>query len=179
MMPHEARGLGYYAASRWLHGAVAGVLLVLLMLGLLRALEDAKAQAERQVVELTVRNMRTGLQLAMGETLMQQREHEIATWVGSNPIQWLGAPPAGYQGECGSFEGRALEQGGWCFDKGEHQLYYRPRNAKLRDGKGAACDRLSWLVARSDKRDPDAKGDSFAGLRIQPAASCVWVQVGN
>ena len=95
MIAHEPRSLGYYSASHWLQGAVVFVVLGSLALGLLWALNDAKERAEKQVVELTLRNMRTGMQFAMGEALLRRRESEMASWVGINPVLWLGAPPTG------------------------------------------------------------------------------------
>ena len=122
MMAHEPRSLGYYGASRWFQGAVLFVMLGALALGLLWALADAKERAEKLVVELTVRNMRSGMQLAMGEALMQQRANEIATWVGNNPVLWLGSPPDGYRGECSAAESRDLDGGAWCFERDSRQL---------------------------------------------------------
>lgn len=118
------RGLLYFTGSRWVSLALAALLIGILAVVLLAALEEEAGQAERMAVELTVRNMRTGLQLAMGEALMQGREREIAGWAGSNPLRWLQRPPAGYGGEClaGSFP----EPGEWCFDSGRQELLYLP-----------------------------------------------------
>ena len=104
------------------------VVVGLIAVGLISALGDATEQAERQIVELTIRNMRTGMQRAMGEALMHQREGEMASWAGSNPVRWLDSPPAGYRGECSTAESRALSGGEWCFERGRRELVYRPRN---------------------------------------------------
>ena len=94
MTPHEPRRLGYYATKKWVQHAVLFVVVGLIAVGLISALGDATEQAERQIVELTIRNMRTGMQRAMGEALMHQREGEMASWAGSNPVRWLDSPPA-------------------------------------------------------------------------------------
>ena len=128
MTPHEPRRLGYYATKKWVQHAVLFVVVGLIAVGLISALGDATEQAERQIVELTIRNMRTGMQRAMGEALMHQREGEMASWAGSNPVRWLDSPPAGYRGECSTAESRALSGGEWCFERGRRELVYRPRN---------------------------------------------------
>ncbi len=176
MISHEPRSLGYYAASHWMQGAVVLVVLGSLAMGLLWALNDIKERAERQVVDLTIRNMRTGMQWAMGEALMHQREREIATWVGANPVNWLGAPPGGYRGECSAEESRGLSGGEWCFERASRELVYRPSRADhlrtLPEVKGSKCDQLHWRVARVSANVSNA---GFVGLRIEPASTCQWV----
>ena len=176
MIPHEPRSLGYFAASHWMQGAVVLVVLGSLAMGLLWALNDVKERAERQTVDLTLRNMRTGMQLAMGEALMQQREREIDTWVGGNPVNWLGAPPGGYRGECSAEESSGLSGGEWCFERVSRELVYRPNSVDhLRDSRGeksSQCDQLRWRVARVSE---SASSAGFVGLRIEPASTCQWI----
>lgn len=175
MIPHEPRSLGYYAASHWMQGAVVLVVLGSLAMGLLRALGEMKERAEKQVVDLTIRNMRTGMQLAMGEALMQQRERDIASWVGGNPVAWLGAPPGGYRGECSEGESRGLSGGEWCFERDSRELVFRPsRLDHLRsspDVKIGQCDQLRWRVARVSE---NMASSGFVGLRLEPASGCQW-----
>ncbi len=177
MMAHEPRTLGYYAASHWFQAAVVFLILGVLALVLLRALNEVEEQAERQMVELMLRNMRTGMQYAMGEALMRQRENEIAAWAGGDPTRWLEVPPLGYRGECSVEERRNLPEGAWCFERDSRQLVYRPRNAKqLRDpGDGQACNQLAWRVVRV--ADGVVSG-GFVGVRIEPASICRWFLEG-
>jgi hypothetical protein len=176
MMQLQTRSLGYYAASHWLQGAVLLAVLALIFTGLMSALNDAAERAERQGVELTIRNMRTGLKLAMGEVMMQQREGEMAAWVGSNPVRWLGSPPAGYRGECSAEESRNLSGGEWCFEGGRRELVYRPHHPDhlhpLPAGSERQCSHLSWRVARAPESVVSA---GFVGLRLEAAAPCQWV----
>ncbi|HRF11482.1 MAG: hypothetical protein ABTS16_17990 [Candidatus Accumulibacter phosphatis] len=178
MISQEIRRPGYYATSHRFEWAVLLVVIGLLAIGLLSALHDANERAERQAVELTIRNMRTGMQLAVGEALMQQREGEMAAWVGINPVRWLGSDPAGYRGECSAAESRDLPAGAWCFDRDRRQLMYRPRHTgHLRVpavDDGGRCDVLSWRVTRVSERMA-----SGAGLRLAAAADCRWVLGGS
>lgn len=50
---------------------------------------DLQEEVEKTQVELNVRQMRSGLQWAMGEALLQGKTAEIASWVGSNSMRWL------------------------------------------------------------------------------------------
>lgn len=170
MTPHEPRTLGYYAASHWFQSAVIFVLLAVLALVLLRALDEAEIRAERQAVELTVRNMRAGLQYAMSEALMHQQESEIAAWEGSDPTRWLQVRPAGYRGACTSVESKNLPEGAWCFERDGRRLVYRPRALMALHGpENELCKELSWRVARVDG---GAAHGGFIGVRIEPASGC-------
>lgn len=170
MTPHEPRTLGYYAASRWFQSAVIFVLLAVLALVLLRALDEAEVQAERQAVELTVRNMRAGLQYAMSEALMHQQENEIAAWAGSDPTRWLQVRPAGYRGACSSVESKNLPDGAWCFERDGRRLVYRPRALTALHGpENELCKELSWRVTRMDR---GAAHGAFIGVRIERASAC-------
>ncbi len=175
MTAHEPRTLGYYAASHWFPAAVVLLMLGVLALFLLRALSEAKEQAERQMIELTLRNMRTGMQFAMAEALMRRRENEIAAWAGSNPTRWLEAPPAGYRGECSSAERATLPDGAWCFEHDSGRLAYRPRNEKKLVGRDDArsCNQLFWQVVRVTDH---ALNGGFVGVRIEPTSACRFVE---
>jgi len=179
MIPSEPRRLGYYAASQWFQWAVLFCVLAALSIGLLWALSDVKERAEKLAVDLTVRNMRTGMQLAMGEALMHQHEAEIALWVGSNPVRWLSSEPKGYRGACSQAEGSELKGGEWCFDSEQKKLMYRPlRIDHLRESVGGhGCDLLTWRVTRPPDRGVDSGG--FVGLRVEADSPCQWVLEEN
>ncbi len=176
----QPRSLGYYAASHWFQGAVLLAVLALIVVRLMSALNDASERAEKQAVELTLRNMRTGLKLAMGEVMMQQRESEMAAWVGSNPVRWLGSPPGGYRGECSTEESRNLSGGEWCFERYRRELVYRPHHPDhlhpLSAGSERQCSHLSWRVARAQESLPSG---GFVSLRLEAAAPCHWVLEGR
>ena len=180
MIAHEPRTLGYYASSHWFQWATLFVVIGLFAIGILSALNDAWERAERQVVELTVRNMRTGMQLAMGEAMMRQRESEIASWAGSNPVRWLNSPPGGYRGECSAAESRDLPGGTWCFERERRQLLYRPRRADhlraLPGSNGGECGQLSWRVTRLPE---SAAGGGLVGLRLEAVSLCQWALEGS
>ena len=178
MTVHEPRTLGYYAASHWFMAAALFVMLGALAIYLFNALREAQEKAEVQIVELTLRNMRTGMQYAMAEALMRQRVSEVARWAGSNPARWLEISPIGYRGECSAAERATMPEGAWCYERASGELVYRPRNAGRLQGldEGRPCRQLAWRVVRA--ADVVAKS-SFVGVRIEPASSCRWVEVAE
>jgi hypothetical protein len=169
------RAYDHYAGSRWLVHAVTIVAILLLMGWLLAALQEAEERAEKLMVELTWRNMRTGLQIAVGEALMSGRDGEIAGWEGSNPVRWLGAEPGGYRGECTARFARELPKGAWCFDRERRELVYRPRNDRhLRmEGAGGHEKLLRWRVAAA-AQEPERQG--LAGLRVESVTAYFWLE---
>ena len=175
MTPREPRHPDYYVGKNWFQWAVLLVILGLLAIGLISALNDVKDEAERQMVDLTMRNMRTGMQLAMGEALMHQREVEIGTWAGANPVRWLGSSPTGYRGNCSALESQALSGGEWCFVSELSELVYQPlRVASLQaDGAQHRCRDLRSRVMRA----PGAvERDGFSGLGTEAASDCRWAK---
>lgn len=174
MIHRETRTLGYYAGSRWLQSAVFFLIVAALVLVLLRAMNEVEAQAERQAVELTLRNMRTGMQFAMAEALMRQRESDMAAWARSNPVRWLEVPPAGYRGECTVDERRDLPEGAWCFERESQELLFRPRNTKQlrRLDDGRQCSQLVWQVTQIADHAPSS---GLVGVRIVPTSACGFV----
>lgn len=158
--------LGYYTGSRWLSAAVAVALIGALAVALLGALEEAEERAEAVLVEVTVRNMRTGLQIAMGEAITHGREKEIAGWAGSNPVRWLGTDPVGYLGDC---PGGSLPPGAWCFDRERRELAYQPRHHRhLVRVEGTE---LRWRVAAAAA---DAPRGGLVGLRLETVRPYDW-----
>lgn len=178
MTAHEPRMLGYYAVSHWFQAAVVFVLLGVLALTILHALNEIEAKAERQSVELTVRNMRTGMQFAMADALVRKREHEIDAWIGSNPVRWLEIPPAGYRGGCSPEERQKLDVGAWCFDRVGRELVYNPRHLGSLHSQvdGKPCQQLVWRVT-DGLESKHAEG--FFGARIVQGSTCGWAIEGE
>lgn len=101
----------------------------------LKGLEEA---GERMEVELTIRNMRVGLQLAIGERIMKGEEAGLQELIGANPVSFLGRTPARYRED----DGVAAEPGDWWFDPVSRTLGYRPRQAEA----FGSMARLRWQV---------------------------------
>ena len=107
------------------------------------------------MVESTLSHLRSGQIHAQGEAIV----HAAPPPDTRNPIDWLGAPPSGYRGNCPA--NGVLAAGGWCFDAGRGILHYRPRAARLQAG----CDTLQWRL----EKPPGASGQ-----QLQAVGECRW-----
>lgn len=131
--------------------AIFGVLATLL----LARLNAIEAEAERTEVNLTVRNIRVGIQLAIGERIMRGEEFRIIEVAQASPVDFLGHRPRGFS------EGRTAEESGqWAYDPIRRELSYVPRMPEAFSGaKG-----LRWhYVARLDSSGRTV-GASLIGL---------------
>lgn len=128
--------------GRLLEFAVVVILFATLALVLLRALAELQDESERLAVELTIRNMNSGLFLQQAERLTSGRENTLRELAGQNPVGWLRTSPAGYIGEQ-ACEG-VLAAGQWCWDPAQKVLYYYPRQENwLKTARN-----LPWLTWR-------------------------------
>lgn len=127
---------------------------VLTILGVLAAvllgrLTNVEREAERLEVALAVRNMRTGLKLAVGELIMHGEESRIADLLNENPLNFLGNQIVPQDAER-SADDTASRSGEWMFSSATRELNYRPRQPEAFDGR----KRLSWRLEGSR----DARG---------------------
>ncbi|MBX9963605.1 MAG: hypothetical protein K2Y35_11140 [Burkholderiales bacterium] len=109
---------------------VAMAIIASLVAVLLERLLYYAEYAEKTVAELTITNMRTGLNLRKAEMMMASALGAPGGVLGDNPMVWLPAPTSNYTGE---FAGQAPHEAGdgiWYFDRGARELAYRPNLAR-------------------------------------------------
>ncbi len=142
------RGIGKFEFA--LVVALIGVLAFLL----LERLADVEREAERLEVDLTIRNIRIGLQLAIGERIMHGEEDRMAELLDMSPVRFLGRVPAHYT------EGPVPETkpGSWRYDPANRLLEYRPRQPEAFDGRTL----LRWRLASVSERGGRVTGLSLA-----------------
>lgn len=135
-------GPGRIGGTSKLQFAVAVCIFGLLAAIVLVRLEIVEAEAERTAVDLVLRNVRVGMQLAVGERIIQGEEHRIADILTANPLDFLAQRPP-----VGDAPGLPPVMGAWTYDHRSHELRYHPRQARaFDDGK-----KLRWrLVPRID-----------------------------
>lgn len=124
-----------FAVTVAILGFLAAVLLV--------RLTAIEAEAERTEVDLTVRNIRVGIQLAIGERIMRGQEERINEVAQASPLDFLGNRPRGFN------EGARMPEGPgqWTYDPLRRELAYQPRLPQAFDG----IEELRWrYVARFD-----------------------------
>src|SRR3989338_9812007 len=123
--------------------AIVVTILGILAAALLARLNAIEADAERTEVDLTVRNIRVGIQLAIGEHIMRGEEERILEVAQASPIDFLGHRPRGFNAGARSPQA----SGEWAYDPILRELAYLPR---LRGAFGGA-EELRWrYVARQD-----------------------------
>jgi type II secretory pathway pseudopilin PulG len=122
--------------------AVTVAIFGVLATALLTRLDTIQAEAERTEVDLTVRNIRVGIQLAIGERIMRGEEYRISEVAAASPIDFLGRRPRGFT------EGRVAETAGqWAYDPVRRELSYLPRLPQA----FADARELRWrYLARAD-----------------------------
>ena len=129
-------------------------------------------QAERTVMEATVRNMGSGVKMEAAMRSIRGQEASIGELVGSNPVQWLENPPVGYSGLCE----QQLVAGGWCFDAATHEIVYRPqvdRNLRyLEPGRPGLRWRVGSVAEMAGRRE--GLPPSAGAIRVLSTTSFVW-----
>lgn len=83
-----------------------------------------QAAAERTAMEVTIRNMRSGLRQRVAELMMAERMNELGGMLETNPIHWLDKPPANYLGEIRNPQRARLPVDSWYFDPDRRELVY-------------------------------------------------------
>ena len=106
-----------------------------------------EAQSERYAVALAIRNMRTGLQLAMAEKLMHGEDAQFGALAARSPLEFIGQP----DGKGGG------ARGDWKFDAGSRDLVYRPTLRLAFEGRKEFRWRIEGIV--------DTRG-KISGLRL-------------
>lgn len=136
-----------FAVTVAIFGVLASVLLA--------RLNAIQAEAERTEVDLTVRNIRVGIQLAIGERIMRGEEERIAEVAQASPVDFLGHRPRGFT------DRRTAEAAGqWAYDPVRRELSYVPRLPQA----FADARELRWrYVARLDLSGKTV-GASLVGL---------------
>jgi type II secretory pathway pseudopilin PulG len=135
--------------------AVTVAILGVLATALLMRLSALQAEAERTEVDLTVRNIRVGIQLAIGERIMRGEEARIGEVAQASPVDFLGHRPRGF-----SDDSSPGAPGQWAYNPARRELGYAPRLPQA----FANATELRWrYVARIDSSGRTV-GVSLVGL---------------
>lgn len=124
---------------------IAVIVVSLVALPLIATLMRYQGVAERLRMENDVRDMQTFLNLKLLDLMLTGDKAGVAQLVNSNPIRLLERVPMDYQGEVADAEKSPAS--GWIFDRGRHELVYRPKSFSFpyRGGEGHELRwRLEW-----------------------------------
>jgi len=97
---------------------------------LLAALWRAQGEAERVMVESTVRNVNSAVRMAQAQLIVQGREGEVPGLFAGSPARWLEAPPAEYV-EVEREADVKHSPGRWVWVRQAGVLYYTPRHREV------------------------------------------------
>lgn len=137
---------------------------------LIHQLIEIEAAAEHAAVELTLRNMRTGLRWQVAERLMHGRGGDLGLLEGANPVAWLARPPHGYAGEYTETDRFPRSGGSWYFDGARREIAYVPRHAwRVGFLAGTARERRWHALALKSSVGP-AVSAAVAGLVLAEVA---------
>lgn len=166
-----------YAGLR-LPTIVGVAILASLIVVLVERLLYYQEYAEKTVTELTITNMRTGLNLRKAELMMASALGSPAGDLGDNPMGWLPAPDSNYSGE---FAGQAPDEAGdgiWYFDRGARELAYRPNLARHfvpgPDGHAEVRVKVQRRPPPPDPAAPVANRASWEGVALVLARPYRW-----
>ena len=153
--------------ARQLEFALAVIIIATVSAILIDRLHSLQEDAERLMVESTVRNINSGLMLHMATLVAAQRESELPGLAQKSPADWLERVPNDYR-EAPRCD-HDLSPGAWCWEKPTKRLYYRPR---LHDGLKIEGNMpfLVWTL-----RWPGAVSEIRPGaLRMEPVQDYHW-----
>lgn len=104
---------------------IAICVLVILVAIFLQRFIYLQEASEKIAMELTLANMRRGLQSDAANMVIENRRHELPLLLQKNPILWLDTPPHNYIGEIANAEQLEIRPDCWYFDTINRVLVYR------------------------------------------------------
>ncbi|MCK9284937.1 MAG: prepilin-type N-terminal cleavage/methylation domain-containing protein [Rhodocyclaceae bacterium] len=134
--------------------AVVCGIAALLAAALISSLLRYQGIAEKEVVDVTVRQIRNGLRMEVAQLLLQGRQKQVPALVEQNPMLWLGRRPQAYLGEPAA-PPAADRRGCWYFDPTRKELVYRPQSSAY-PGVAEGAE-LRWKVVPSGSVDAGVK----------------------
>ncbi len=120
--------------------AIVVIIIGVASLLLAERLNHIEMEVERTEVDLTIRNIRAGIQLAVGEHVMHGEDARVAEITDASPVAFLGDLPRGFR--VGAPYPEAA--GEWTYNATRRELAYRPRLPEAFEGR----EELRWRYER-------------------------------
>jgi prepilin-type N-terminal cleavage/methylation domain-containing protein len=173
-----------YTATRraWSRGftllelAVVFIVIGIVSTVLLERLLVYQEYAEKTAMEMTVRNLRSGLRYQVADRMNQDRMREIDRLLLDNPIAWLEYPPPNYLGQLRNPSPEQLTPGNWYFDAVQQELIYLPNHRRFFRPGVAGDYSIRFRITALQKSVKLVKGSepSVEGLRLTLLNSYKW-----
>ena len=160
MAPRRTPDRACQRGSGWFEFAVVAMVLAALVGVLLQQVIEYQERAEKTAVDLTIRNLRSGLRWQIGQRMIHGGGSELPHLVGANPISWLERPPPGYLGEKAGPADVQTGGGSWYFDRATNEVAYVPNFRGHLVVKSDGTGELRWQlrtlknVSRADVNPP-------------------------
>ncbi len=151
-------------------GAIIGIIATVFLGYMLRYQEVA----EKTVMETTVINMRTGLNLRMAELMATDRMRDMGAVAQQNPIDWLESPPPNYLGQLDNPEPDAIPPGNWYYDSGRRQLVYRPDRARYLKPGPDGEKLIRFRVTAKTHPGQNSRPARVEGVTLTPVIPYDW-----
>ncbi|MCW5626960.1 MAG: hypothetical protein KIT73_19745 [Burkholderiales bacterium] len=154
---------------------VSLVILATLMAVLLERLLYYEEYAEKTVVDMTVTQMKVGLQWRKAEIMLGTALGQPMAGLPDNPIEWLPFRPAEYRGEFAGDAPATEGDGIWYFDTVQRDLVYRPRLSRHFDAAPAASAQVRVRAVRNlAPKDAAPPLPSWEGVSLVRVGQDQW-----
>ena len=132
--------------------AIVVVLVASCFTWFLNRMNDMAALAEATALDLTVRNLKTGVMSAVASGIIANDERTLQRIANGNPVGSAIEPPAGYIGAVRDANPANILPGQWYFDEDHHWLVYHVVNTDyfVNDGEGPARVRIQLKLIYND-----------------------------
>jgi type II secretory pathway pseudopilin PulG len=129
--------------------------------------------AEKVAMEVTARQIQTGLRMQVADLMMRDRLREAERLLEANPFTWLEALPPNYIGEKKNPTPSDAVRGTWYFDSLRRELVYTPLHRRffqpLTPGSQTVRYRVSAVPVKSGQ-----DGQRIEGLSLLLLSPYKW-----
>lgn len=103
--------------------------------------------AEKIAMEVTARNLQTGLRMQVADLMMSDRLHETDRLLQANPFDWLENLPPNYAGERAGSVPNDTVRGNWYFDSERREAVYVPYHRRFFEPQTPGRDSVRYRVS--------------------------------
>ena len=149
------------------------ILLISLFIGIfIHRVLVLTAAAEATALELTLRNMRTGVRLKVANLLIEGDYAGIVALANSNPMSVLDTPTEIYKGTVNNSDDKKIDRGKWYFDENSKQLLYGVVNSDYFVSKGNIAGRIR-IRFKLNYEDRNKNGSFDEGVDLPRGISVI------
>ncbi len=131
--------------------------------------------AERAAMDSTIGSLRSAEALQASARILHGGLASVLELADENPVDWLAAPPPGYQGAFHDPQAAHPPKGSWYFDLRNKELVYRPQRTRyfIPGPDGDDQIRFKVIVKVASGTGPGA-ARSLSELDVRPTAPIRW-----